>query len=221
MSNVNFLFSKEKDAWNIWSKVNNTTNRFGKPIISPKIINAIKEKSFEESIPEIEKINQTIYNSGLIENFIDALKKSWNKVEKEFFIRLEKITGKKFNGDANCFITTIGICPYNPEERWFMDSLLYNLPKAVVSIGHELLHIHFHDYYFKDIEKQIGKDKTHDLREALTVLLNLEFKDILIGFDEGYEQHKELRNFIAQEWNQEKNFDKLLEKCTLKLNAEI
>lgn len=213
MPHLNFLFNKEKDAWNIWSKVNEKTRRFGNPIISPKITNVIKDKSFEDSISEIEKINQTIYNSGLIDEFIELLEKSWSKREGEFFKRLEKITGNKFNGDTNCFITTIGTCPYHPKERWFMDSLYYNLPKAIVSIGHELLHIHFHDYYFEEIEKQIGKDKAHDLREALTVLLNLEFKDLLVGFDEGYGQHKELRNFIVQEWTKEKDFDKLLEKC--------
>ncbi|HNZ52331.1 MAG: hypothetical protein BWY36_00661 [Candidatus Diapherotrites archaeon ADurb.Bin253] len=214
---VNFLFEKEKDAWNIWNGVNEKIRRFGNPIISPKITAAIKDKFLEESIPEIKRINQTIYDSGLIENFIESLQKSWEKIEKEFFRRIETITGKNFNGDVSCFITTIGTCPYNPKERWFMSSLLYNLPKSVVSIGHELLHIHFHDYYFEDIEKQIGTEKTHDLREALTVLLNLEFKDLLIGFDEGYEQHRELREFIIQEWKKEKNFDKLLEKCIVKL----
>lgn len=217
MSSVNFMFEKEKDVWNIWSKVNEKTRRFGNPAISSKIIAAIKDKSLEESIPEIKNINKTIYDSGLIENFTESLKNSWSKIEGEFFRRLEEITGKSFNGDTSCFITTIGTCPYNPLERWFMSSILYSLPRAMVSIGHELLHIHFHDHYFEFIEKRIGSDKTHDLREALTVLLNLEFRDLLIGFDEGYEQHRELREFIILEWQNERDFDKLLEKCITKL----
>lgn len=98
-----------------------------------------------------------------------------------------------------------------------MSPIPYSLPRAVVSIGHELLYIHFHDYYLESIKKRIGSDKTHDLREALTVLLNLEFRDLLIGFDEGYEQHRELREFIILEWQNERDFDKLLEKCITKL----
>ena len=82
---VNFLFEKEKDAWNIWNGVNEKIRRFGNPIISPKITAAIKDKFLEESIPEIKRINQTIYDSGLIENFIESLQKSWEKIEKEFF----------------------------------------------------------------------------------------------------------------------------------------
>lgn len=117
MSSVNFMFEKGKDVWNIWSKVNEKTRRFGTPAISSKIIAAIKDKSLEESIPEIKKINKTIYDSGLIENFIELLKKSWSRIEGEFFKRLEEITSKSFKGDPFCFITTIGTCPYNPLER--------------------------------------------------------------------------------------------------------
>ena len=51
------------------------------------------------------------------------------------------------------------------------------------------------------------------LKEALTVLLNLEFKDLWFIEDEGYKKHKELREFIAQEWKKEKDFEKLLKKC--------
>ena len=70
-----------------------------------------------------------------------------------------------------------------------------------------------HKIYWDKIESQIGKDKTGDLKEALTVLLNLEFKDLWFVEDKGYESHKELRDFILEEWKKEKDFEKLLEKC--------
>ena len=75
------------------------------------------------------------------------------------------------------------------------------------------MHLYFHRFYWKNIEKEIGKEKTGDLKEALTVLLNLEFKDLWFVEDEGYEEHKELREFITQEWKNNKDFEKLLEKC--------
>lgn len=210
---VQFSFDKEKDIWNTWSRANNTMKRFSESSISPKIIEVAKDKSIEVATAELTKINQTIYNSGMIESFIEILEKIWRGVEDKFFERLAEITGKEFLGNVTCFVTLMGSCPYNIDERWFMTSIYYDIPKAIVSIGHELLHIHFHDYYFKDIEKTIGTDKTHDLREALTVLLNLEFRDLLIGFDKGYEVHKELRDFIKTAWIEEKNFDNLLNRC--------
>ncbi|VVB79684.1 Uncharacterised protein [uncultured archaeon] len=217
MGRLKFLFDKEKDAWNIWSKVNNKFRRFGKVNISQSIINASKDKTLEDAEIALRNLNKKLYDSGLIDNFNNALGKSWKKVEKDFFIRLKKLTGKELRGNFKAYTTSIGICPYNYKERWFMVSVFYSLPKAMSSLGHELLHIHFHDYYFADIEKKIGTEKTHDLREALTVLLNLEFKDLLFGFDDGYEVHKELREFISFEWSKNKDFDMLLEKCVARM----
>src|SRR3989338_5251628 len=52
-----------------------------------------------------------------------------------------------------------------------MVSFFSNIPRAMVIIGHELFHIHFHIYFWDEIEKEIGYSKTDDLKEALTVLL--------------------------------------------------
>ncbi len=75
------------------------------------------------------------------------------------------------------------------------------------------MHLYFHKFYWDSVEKKLGKEKTSDLKEALTVLLNLEFKDLWFVEDKGYESHKELRNFIMEKWKEEKDFEKLLEKC--------
>ena len=75
------------------------------------------------------------------------------------------------------------------------------------------MHIQFHNTYWPKIEKQIGKEKTADLKEALTILLNLEFKDLWFVRDEGYEIHQELRKFIEKEWKENPDFDILMKKC--------
>ena len=49
---------------------------------------------------------------------------------------------------------------------------------------------------YQEVKKQIGKEKTGDLKEALTVLLNTEFNDILEKKDEGYPDHQKLREYI-------------------------
>jgi len=47
----------------------------------------------------------------------------------------------------------------------------------------------------------------------LTVLLNIEFKDLLLTSDYGYEEHNELREFISESWKREKNFEQLINLC--------
>ena len=63
------------------------------------------------------------------------------------------------------------------------------------------MHFHFFEHYWDGIEKQIGINKTDDLKESLTVLLNLEFKDLWFKFDQGYPNHQELRKFISDNVN--------------------
>ena len=59
--------------------------------------------------------------------------------------------------------------------------------------------------------------KFEDLKEALTFLLNYEFKEIMDGYDKGYPQQQELRKKLEKyRVHSDKNFDTLIEYgCTL------
>jgi hypothetical protein len=86
------------------------------------------------------------------------------------------------------------------------------ISNALHTSGHEIMHIHFHNSkHWEVCEKELGWNKTMDLKEALTVLLNLEFYDLWIIPDGGYPNHVELRRYIAQQWKKEKDFDKLID----------
>ncbi len=126
---------------------------------------------------------------------------------------MDKLMKKRFGGEVSAYLTTVGICPYDPDEPSFMFSLFYSLPNCLQTCGHEIMHLYFHKFYWDKIEKEVGEEKTADLKEASTILLNLEFKDLWFAEDRGYESHKELRQFIAEEWKKEKDFEKLLDKC--------
>lgn len=123
------------------------------------------------------------------------------------------------------YITTVARCPYNynKEDPHFFVNLFKSIPHALENSAHEMMHIQFHNTYWQDVEKQIGKEKTSDLKEALTVLLNIEFKDLLLVKDEGYSIHEELRSFIEKEWGKKPDFDFLIEKCVeyIKSKEEI
>lgn len=215
MPKVIFEFDKEKDLFNIWETCNKDSSWYDhKKNVSSTFLEICEGKEFNECKKELEDYRIKMYNSKLIEVFVNALQEAWNKINDEFFKRLEKITKRKFKFEkVNAYITTVMRCPYDDQEPSFMVSFFRDLTSALSTCGHELIHIQFHNTYWNDVEKQIGKEKTADLKEALTVLLNLEFKDLWFVEDRGYDVHKELRNFIADEWKKEKDFEVLLKRC--------
>jgi len=73
------------------------------------------------------------------------------------------------------------------------------------------MHLQFHKYFWEDCEKKIGKTKTVDLKEALTVLLNLEFRDLLLVEDKGYKKHERLRKKFANAWKETHDFSKVID----------
>ena len=215
MSRVKFAFDKEKDAWNIWGTINAPCS-YGRNFsdkIDARLIKIARNKELLQCKDKIIEFRKELYSSGSIEKSIKSLKKAWEKIEGEYFKKLEKITKKPVDFEIKAFITTISKCPYNSQQNWLMVSFLSNLNNALKILGHEIMHLHFHKYYFEDLSRKIGKEKTHEIKEALTVLLNLEFMDLWDSYDQGYEAHKELRELIAENWNKTKNFELLISKA--------
>jgi hypothetical protein len=215
MPKVIFKFDKEKDLFNVWETCNKDVTWYDfKKTVHPKYLEICKGKKFEECKEELEKQKKKMYDSGFIEIFEETMQKAWNKINDEYFKRLKKIMKRQIpNEQFTAYITTNIRCPYNYKEFSFMISFFRDLLNAIKTCGHEIMHIQFHNTYWGQIEEQIGKEKTADLKEALTVLLNLEFRDLWFVDDNGYDVHKELRQFITEQWKKEKDFESLLKKC--------
>jgi len=75
------------------------------------------------------------------------------------------------------------------------------------------MHLQFIYYYKDKLKKTISENQFQDIKEALTVRLNIEFSDLLKEKDKGYPDHQKLRNFIEQEWTKDKDLDIILNKC--------
>jgi hypothetical protein len=212
---ITFKFDKEKEIKNFWEICNEKSLNYDfSAYLPPKVKEAIKGKSLKEAEKALEKYYKDAYASQIIEIFREAIAKAWKSIEKEYFRRLQKITGKKLSlKKATAYMTIAPRCPYDKKEKWFMVNAFGTIPAGLKTIGHELMHFHFFEHYWEDIEKQIGFEKTNDLKESLTVLLNLEFRDLWVKRDEGYPKHEELREFISSQWKDKKNFNLLLNKC--------
>lgn len=225
MPKVKFVFDKEKDLWNNWATVN-YESPWEKSLLKkiPTLTDMCKGKTFEECKDKLEEFNKIVYESPLIEVIISAFQEAWNKINNEFFKRLERIMKSKFPlKKVTVYLTTQYRCPYNEKERWFMVSIYRSIFYIMATAGHELMHLHFHKTYWPKIEKQIGKEKTANLKEALTVLLNLEFRDLWFVKDEGKnnEEQQELRKYIVKKWKEKKDFDSLMKNCVSYLKRRI
>jgi len=219
MPKVIFKFNKENDLWNLWDTCNSSV-RWGHDFtrkIDPKIIRLCKKKKLKDIKKKLEDYRKEIYSSGIISASVKSFNKEWGKINNRFFIKLKEVMKKPICSNLfTGYLTTVGRCPYdfNKDKPSFFVNVFNKIPKVLKIAAHEIMHIQFHNTYWKKVEKEIGREKTEDLKEALTVLLNIEFTDLGLAKDEGYPNHQKLRKFIEKEWKKEPDFDVLIKKCT-------
>lgn len=186
--------------------------------ISPNTLKMLKgipiNKAKKEFRPVLEKQYQD-YNWQFFA-FLRHVSEYWDFLEEEIMGKLVAITGKEFKTKkVIIYLTTTAKCPYDfsGENKWFMVSFLSHPLKCIITIVHELMHLHFYENYYEEVCMSLGENKAQDLKESLTVLINLELKGSLFFEDKGYPNHKELRDFIAKEWNENKDYNLLIKKC--------
>ena len=145
----------------------------------------------------------------------EAFQKDWEIIGDIFQNIAEIIFGITISRDITVYLTINERCPYDIENNFFFVSM--SISSSVrKTIMHELWHFYtWHGLGAKELEK-LGVQKYNDLKEALTVLLNVECKDLLPeGIpDMGYPQHKELREKIVEFWKKDKNINNLWEYLT-------
>ncbi len=212
MAQIKFIYNLDKDVKNIWDKCNNGA-QFGKMNLSSEVVNLCRGYTLKKSKINLFPRLLAISNSDYMKNFLNVSQKLWNKIEMEYFRRMNKLMDRNYSENIFAYATTIPICPYDPNEPSFMVSIHYSLQSVMATCGHEIMHLYFHKFYWKDIEKKLGYKKTADLKEALTVLLNEEFFDLWLFKERGYDEHKDLRNFILKSWRKHKDFNLLLGDC--------
>lgn len=207
---ITFDYSKEKDIWCLLN--------YGKSSFNSPTPTKVYEKLIEECGENPTEENTSLFierylteNRFDIQEFISNYQKDWEVVSEQYIKRAEAIFQVKLPQDITVYLTINNRCPYNIKENHFFVSVpAYSPTKTVM---HELWH--FYTWYkFGSQEEKVGKQKYNDIKEALTVLLNVEFKDLLPEGvrDNGYPQHRALREEMIKTWNQEKDIEKLWNK---------
>jgi len=176
--------------------------------------------SQEERIAFMRKWLKPFY-SGSKKKILNEIKKEtegfWRKIEEEYFERLEKIHGQMFSHEiVTAVLSTARRFGYSTKDHWFALSIRENKYAAVDIVMHELMHFMFHRYFWKDCEKKgLAWQQVWNIKESFTVILNLEFGDLMFGLDEGYPEHKKIRKAIEESWVKNRSFGKALEAACL------
>ncbi len=125
----------------------------------------------------------------------------WDSVADAFTHRAEQVFGVALPHDVIAYLTVSGRCPYNINQNLYFVYMKYP-HKARSTSMHELWHFYTWYRLGRIWEAKLGKARYEDLKESLTVLLNIECADLMPEgiTDKGYSQHQELRAEIAKAW---------------------
>jgi len=187
----------------------------------------LEEKKFFIYKLYFEKYNQNFNKDKLIdfiknyikENKIDInreikrIKNKWFPVNRIFLERAEKIFKTKLpQKQITVYLTVSDICGYNINDSYFFVTL--GSQHSNLTIMHELWHFYTWEVCGREFKKKniISKEQYYDIKESLTEILNLEFKDLLGNVkDKGYLPHQEIRKKIRRHWSKEKDIRKVVE----------
>lgn len=201
---VTFIYDKGKDILCLLNKGKSTNNQQS----STKQYELLVAKYGDN----INVENTSTFIDGYIsENEIDIqrkvddFQKEWDSVSFEFQKRAELIFGVVLPHDVTAYLTINSRRPYSIEENYLYASV--HSTQARATTMHELWH--FYTWYGLgvDQEEKLGIQKYNDLKETLTVLLNVECSDLVPEgvVDVGYPQHQEIRKRVLEFWEKKRN----------------
>ncbi len=201
---VNFTYDKEKDIWCLLNKGKSSNNSQNPTKQYEQLVGECGESPTSEMAAAF--IDKYFTDNKIdVQEHIEKFQKDWDSISGVYQKRAETIFGATLPSDVTAYLTVNSRCPYNIENNYFYVSLQsLSIRKTAM---HELWH--FYTWYGlgADQEEKLGKQKYNDLKEALTVLLNVECKDLLPEgvIDGGYPQHKEIREKILENWVKDRN----------------
>jgi hypothetical protein len=181
-------YSREKDINNYLNSVwKFSYQKHGREGMENKLLKWFPEE-FKEKITNAQTKEDA---TTIIENYLDNLSQSFkdqtpvivigvekilNDHQAEIVGLLESVYGKKFPFETiTVFLTSLGICPYNYEERWFMSRRSNSIEGHIDTTKHELNHFMFYYYYSDALAKKgLLKEKIEKLKEAFAILTNPE-----------------------------------------------
>ena len=205
---VVFEYTREKDIWCLLNYGRTSVNSS----LSTKIYDLLVEGYGGTPTSENTSVfidNYLATNNIEIDVYKTKYQSDWDSIADKYRKIAEDVFKAPVLGTVTAYLTVNTRSPYSIESSLFF----VKVPSESVrkTVMHELWH--FYTWYRFGVtwEEKIGKEKYNEIKEALTVLLNVECKDLLPEgiLDMGYHQHQELRARILELWSKERDIEKL------------
>lgn len=203
---VEFIYDRKKDVDCIL--LFGKSGRFSQ--FPTKVYKKLTEEKGGDPTPEQTSL---FIDSHLKENNLDTEEcaKVYNSETRDildiFNTKAESIFNIEIPKGTKSYLTVNSRLPYNIQENWFYTQI--SSSSDVSTSMHELWHFYtWYKFGITDL-KELGAQKYGDIKEALTVLLNAEGANLLPegSHDDGYPQHKELREGILELWKENPDVD--------------
>jgi len=181
-------YSQDKDIDNFLNSVwRFSYQKHGREDMEGRLLKYFPEE-FKESIKNAKSKEEAVI---IIKSYLDNLPQSFKDQTTVLAIGVEKILNDHKTEIVNLlesvyqdpspfevitvFLTILGICPYNYEERWFMSRRSNSVEGHLNTTKHELNHFMFYYYCQGRLKKQsLSEEKIEKLKEALAILTNPE-----------------------------------------------
>ena len=199
---LNFRYDLDKDIEN-FIKSSKSKNDKKPTSIMEEYIEEYGE-SFDETNLKTFILNKT--EDIDIDGKLRDIEDDWSKIEDEFISISQKIFDTSLNlEDVTVYLSLNSRCTYNIDEKYF-----FVCTSGTNSSNHIIMHELLHFYTWKAFGKKM---LDNDIKESLTVLLNIEFKNLMGGeIDKGYPQHQEMRKKISTLWREELTVKEVVEQ---------
>lgn len=198
---LDFKYDKERDVWCLLNKGKSSNNSSKPTSVYQELVSNVGEIPDEASTSLF--IREYLDKNNIQpEHFVQNYKEMFSPISSDYQAVAERVFGVCFDKEITAYLTINPRCPYNIEEGWFFVSMSKGNP--ILTMIHELWHFYTWEKFGEEWIEKLGKEKYNDIKEALTVLLNIECHHLLPEGveDEGYPQHQELREKIRELWKQ-------------------
>lgn len=196
---ITFAYSPSKEAETIRAGFSSIYNKTPTPFAKEAQAAGIDMTSDNDVVDFVcgKIAREHIDVSGIISDFTHA----WKPIEAEAEARFRRIFMTDWDpGEVTAYLTFSSRCPYRVELRYYFVSMVRYPRTPIRTSLHELTHFYTHQLIEPLFPPDQSRDKFNEFKEALSVLLNLEFADLIEIEDRGYPQHQELRRELQKEW---------------------
>ena len=142
-----------------------------------------------------------------LKNYLNSY---FSRYGEKIFLKLNTVFSSNYKAsDFKYFINTTSVSLHNAQEKFISISINHEFSRYPTIVIHELFHLFFYLFIQRHPTKA-NEETLNDIKEILTVIINLEFDAYIDVRDEGYPTHQKKRGWVKNYWLRNKNINELI-----------